>query len=371
MQSRPLKSNYREDLTLLSEILSHSHEVLVLWLRFLENVTAQLDRENLTIEAAASSSLPLELVRGARERTSCLCRSTLALLQSTSVVVDQSSQTRVIYAATCPRVIAKDDEKVSSRATGFAKKHSSVIAVSCLFWTCSFFVALLVWFDVFESWLACALCVPCSIPIIVCVWSSFDRTLLVLLSRNFQILFIWTTTLAYCLSLMVLWRKHPTKVFCVIFGIPSFLTGSCMDASPESIRVSGSRLFFFLNLWGLVLPASGIVLGLSKFDDFNFRVSNTISVGAFTIMTSTVSSLAILTVEALVMSWIRTDALVVFKSNVVSVKMDKKLFHIMRMTSDMLEGEQRRGHCRQTTAAQSWPSNIFWHLKAKVTSQHT
>ena len=173
------------------------------------------------------------------------------------------------------------------------------------------------------------------VPIAVLRSASFNKTIFWRLCQTFQTIFVVYQTFVLAVALCVIWKQHPEKLTGAICSFPICLASGFLDAHPEKGRAFSSRNFFMCNLIGLSMLFLAITSGESDLQDHTFSFLGRqypISSAA----TGAISSLFPFGLKNLVMSVRKPGSLVVFKGDIVSVKLDRTVLVVLQAAQRLL-----------------------------------
>ena len=164
-------------------------------------------------------------------------------------------------------------------------------------------------------------------PILIASTSNYH--LLKNLATTWQTILVWLYVTLMFGSFAFLFRNYPSKLLAMLLGLASYYMSGCLDAFPESGRVQASRTFFILNAACLLVLAGSIVWGLAELDDHTFEYFGH-SYSISSLATNTVYNLVPFALKNIIMSILKPGSLVVFKSDVVSVKLSSDILSLMK-----------------------------------------
>jgi hypothetical protein len=179
--------------------------------------------------------------------------------------------------------------------------------------------ALVLFFGVPLWWLAVFATV--SWPSVIFLTACLNRTLLWNLVTSFQPLFVSCLNLVVMGTLCALWRHQPAKLAALSAFLPSMVLAGFTDALPEAFRVRVSRVFFTLNVVGLLALLAGIAFNRLELEDFEVNLLSIRVVKISSVVASSLTSLLPFALRNLGMIIWRPGVLPIIQSSVASVKL--------------------------------------------------
>ena len=341
--------------------------------------TNSLNRERPAIAGAQVQVQAPNEVWQCEARLHCISIAVTAIrvVSTCPVSAESSDQTRFHAAAMIPCASDTQQSLIPFFSRLFVKNRVLQVGVTCL-WFCSFTFATLAAFDVLQTWWV----VPaffCMLPEIVFRASCFNVATFKQLCWSFQTLFVFYNASLMSVAMCVLWKDYPIKAVGALLGLPTFMAAGCVDAFPEKGRVKFSRTFFIGNLSVLFMYFLVITSGASAMTEQTFRIFGR-SFTLTSVAVGSISSLVPFGAKNLVMSLLKPSALAVLKSDIVSVKLDKDVFHVVqaayrlfmfegkasnstlhkmyrtvRVNSDTSDRDFREGNCNaRPTEGEAW-----------------
>jgi hypothetical protein len=155
------------------------------------------------------------------------------------------------------------------------------------------------------------------------------------LLKNFETLYVLAYVLGVTILLLFLFREHPAKMVSQAIGIPSMLLAGLLDAYPEGGRLLNSRVFFALNVAGLLALLALVSLRLGTFADYTFEVG-TFSFLASSMVCNAIATLLVFGVKNIALSFYEPGSLVVYKSAVCCVHTDADALAVLKGSYSLL-----------------------------------
>jgi hypothetical protein len=141
-------------------------------------------------------------------------------------------------------------------------------------------------------------------------------------------------------ALCALFQKQPAKLASVVLFLPCFPCAAFIDAYPAEGRSGTSRLFFTINLVGLVLLQAGLALGVTRIDELVVEMYGGWRFKASELAGGAISSLIPFAIRNLVASIQRPDTLAVRQSDVVCVYLDEHALRVLRAVHGFLMDDE-------------------------------
>jgi hypothetical protein len=149
------------------------------------------------------------------------------------------------------------------------------------------------------------------------------------LLKEFETLYVLACVLGMAILLLLLFREHPAKMVSQAIGILSMLLAGLLDAYPEGGRLLNSRMFFALNLVGLLTLLALVSLRLDTYADYTYEVG-TFSFLASSMVCNTIATLLVFGVKNIALSFYEPGSLVVYKSAVCCVFTDADALAVLK-----------------------------------------
>jgi hypothetical protein len=283
-----------------------------------------------------------EVLRAIRSRAALVTLQCIGLMLRCACAVLPSMLMRVHVAALRPREAGSKDAAVDAVAPAICRVYAKSLPLRIglvVPWVLGQTCGLLVGFDRFvpgsaQEWIACAavaLCVPSSI----CVAASFNAKTVRTLLKEFETLYVVAYALGMTSLCLLLFRERPAKMVAFALGTPSLLLSGFQDASAEGSRVLNSRVFFMLNVVGLLTLLALVSLNLGTYADFTFHVG-TFSFAASSMVCNTIATLLVFGVKNIALSFYEPGSLVVYKSAVCCVFTDADALAVLKGSYSLL-----------------------------------
>jgi hypothetical protein len=274
-------------------------------------------------------------IRLVAARAASAAEQLMAIVHSTNFAVDKAQRTLCHAPSARPFEIRIGDTLVP-RVSAFLGKHRRLhfgVHIACnIAWLLGAAATYSLLFDsrsdtAFTVWMVAP--VVGTLPVMCLTLLTFHRTLLLGIATTFQTALVcgYATTMvaAFC----ALFHEQPCKLAAMLMALPSFACGAFMDAYPEGRRVSASRLFFALNLLGLLANQAGLAFGLISADELTIDVYDGWAFGASELAASATSSLIVFAVRNLFASGRRSETLAVRESDMVCVSLDVHALRVL------------------------------------------
>jgi hypothetical protein len=178
-----------------------------------------------------------------------------------------------------------------------------------------------------------------SLPSILLIALELNRTLLKGIATTFQSALVFGHTAIMVGALCALFRNQPAKLAGFVVFLPSLLCAAFIDAYPAEGRAGTVRLFFTLNLIGLVLLQVGLAFGVTRIDELVVEMYGGWRFKASELVGGTINSLIPFALRNLVASIQRPDTLAVRQSDVVCVYLDEHTLRVLRAVHAFLVDE--------------------------------
>jgi hypothetical protein len=221
-----------------------------------------------------------EMQREIRSRATKTTLFAIAIVVRTTWAVDPSQLCYVHAASFRPWKASQTKHSVAdSMLPGISKaffRSRALQIILPLLWVIGVTCYFLVLFDRFGlgsvlERIAC-FAVTLTFPSVISITASFNAKTVRRLLKEFETLYVLAYVLGMVCMQLVLFREHPVKVGCIVLMLPSLLMSGFMDAYIEGGRVLTSRVFFCLNLAGLLIFLALVTLKLGVYTDDAFRV---------------------------------------------------------------------------------------------------
>jgi hypothetical protein len=169
-------------------------------------------------------------------------------------------------------------------------------------------------------------------PSVIFLTACLNRTLLWNLVTSFQPLFVGCLNFVVTGTLCVLWRHQHAKLAALSAFLPSMTLAGFTDALPEAFRVPVSRVFFTLNVVGLVALLAGVAFNRLDFEDFEVDLLSIRIVKISSVVASALTSLLPFALRNLGMIFWRPGVLPIIQSSVASVKLSSSALLVAKAT---------------------------------------
>jgi hypothetical protein len=294
------------------------------------------------IFAAHRTEAQQEVLRAIRRRAAALALHCMSIMERCSCAVQQSALLRVHVGALRPREAGGRDSAVDAVVPSISRVYKSLsLQISCaVLWVLGTLIGLfLVLFDSFEpasaqEWVACG-SIALTLPAIVGISGMLNTKTARSLLKNFETLYVLAYVLGVTILLLFLFREHPAKMVSQAIGIPSMLLAGLLDAYPEGGRLLNSRVFFALNVAGLLALLALVSLRLGTFADYTFEVG-TFSFLASSMVCNAIATLLVFGVKNIALSFYEPGSLVVYKSAVCCVHTDEDALAVLKGSYSLL-----------------------------------
>ena len=225
------------------------------------------------------------------------------------------------------------------RFSAFLTKHRRLRrwlrALANLAWGFGGSVGFAVYFDArADIWMVVLTCV--TLPGVLLNVLAFNRTLLIGIATTFQTALVLTHMMIAVGSGCALGHNQPVKLAALGLLVPGLLCAAFMDAYPTEGRAGTTRLFFTLNVIGLVLLQVGLAFGITRIDEVVFEMYGGWRFKASELTGGAISSLIPFVLRNLVASIWRPDTLAVRQSDVVCVYLDEHALRVLRAVHGFL-----------------------------------
>jgi hypothetical protein len=309
--------------------------------------------------AAGPRAQDLTVHREIRSRATQMTLFAIAIVVHTTWAVDPS-QLLYVHAASfrpCKVRMSKGsvaESSVPAISRAFFRSRPLQVALPML-WVIGIVCGFLVLLDRFEhgsvqEGIAC-FTVTLTFPSIVCIGASFNARTVRRLLHEFETLYVLMFVLGMVSMQLLLFREHPAKLGCIVLTLPSLLLSGFMDAYVEGGRVLTSRVFFCLNLAGLLIYVALFVLKLGGFADYTFRVL-AFAIGASSVMCNAISTLVAFGAKNIAMSFARPGSLVTLVSDICCILLDADALALLKAAYSLLWVAYGRHKANRTVARQ-------------------
>jgi hypothetical protein len=295
-------------------------------------------------------------IRDARDKALDVVHEAIAIANSTHSSVDSAARSLCHVSSARPHQIRKE-ETLAPRVSAFLIEHRRLLvrlrALADLAWVFGAAVGFALYFDArSDVWMAGL--AGATVPSIFLVTLAFNRTLLKDMAMMFQTALVLGHTAMLVGSGCALCYNQPAKLASFVLLIPSFLCAAFIDAIPAEGRAGTSRLFFTLNLIGLVLLQVGLAFGLARIDEFVVEMYGGWRFRASELAAGAINSLIPFALRNLVASIQRPDTLAVRQSDVVCVYLDEHALRVLRAVHGFLMDDEssagEAGHLASSVA---------------------
>jgi hypothetical protein len=283
-----------------------------------------------------------EVLRAIRSRAALVTLHCIGLMLRCACAVLPSMLMRVHVAALRPREVGGSDSAVDAVAPAICREYAKSLPLRIglvVLWVLGQTCGLLALFDRFEpgsaqEWIAC-LAVAMCLASNICVAASFNAKTVRTLLKEFETLYVVAYALGMTSIYLFLFRERPAKMVAFALGTPSLLLSGFQDASAEGSRVLNSRVFFMLNVVGLLTLLALVSLNLGTYADFTFHVG-TFSFAASLMVCSTIATLLVFGVKNIALSFYEPGSLVTFVSAVCCVHTDADALAVLKGSYSVL-----------------------------------
>jgi hypothetical protein len=252
--------------------------------------------------------------------------------------VDSAARSLCHVSSARPHEIRKEETLVP-RFSAFLSKHRRLRfrlrALANLAWVFGATLGFAVYYDArSDVWMG--VLTGAALPSILLNVLAFNRTVLKVIATTFQsALVLGHMTLAVG-SFCALGHNQPVKLAALGLLLPSLLCAAFMDAYPAEGRAGTARLFFTLNLIGLVLLQVGLAFGITRIDELVVEMYGGWRFKASELAGGAINSLIPFGLRNLVASIHRPDTLAVRQSDVVCVYLDEHALRVLRAVHGFL-----------------------------------
>ena len=181
-----------------------------------------------------------------------------------------------------------------------------------------------------------------TLPGILFLVLACNRKLLRGIATSFQTVLVCSHATIMIAAICALFRNQPLKLFVVLLFLPSVISSAFLDGYPEERRTFTSRIFFTLNLLGLLANQAGLAFGLWRTDELYFYLYGGWSFKASELAGGAISSLIPFAIRNLVASVSRARTLAVRQSDVVCVGLDAHALRVLQAVHAFLTEEMHR-----------------------------
>jgi hypothetical protein len=262
----------------------------------------------------------------------------IAIENSTHSSVDRAARSMCHVPSARPYEVRKEETLVP-RFSAFWSKHRRLQvwlrALANLAWVFGASFGFALYFDArSDVWMAVLTCL--TLPSILLNVLAFNRTLLKGIATTFQTALVLGHMTIAVGSGCALGHNQPAKLAALGLLGPGLLCAAFMDAYPTEGRAGTTRLFFTLNLIGLVLLQVGLAFGTTRIDEFVFEIYGGWRFKASELAGGAINSLIPFALRNLVASIKRPDTLAVRQSDVVCVYLDEHALRVLRAVHGFL-----------------------------------
>jgi hypothetical protein len=281
-------------------------------------------------------------IQDARDLALKVVNEAIAIANSTHSSVDSAARSLCHVSSARPYEIRKEETLVP-RMSAFLISHRRlrvwVITLSKIAWVFGFTVIFALYFDArSDVWMAVTTSV--TFPSILLIALALNRTLLKGIVATFQTALVFGHTTIMVGALCALFHNQPAKLAGVVSMLPSLFCAAFIDAYPAEGRAGASRLFFTLNLIGLLLLQAGLAFGITRIDEFVVEMYGGWNFRASELAGGAISSLIPFALRNLVASIQRPDTLAVRQSDVVCVYLDEHALCVLRAVHGFLMDDE-------------------------------
>jgi hypothetical protein len=178
------------------------------------------------------------------------------------------------------------------------------------------------------AWMA-TLATVGSLPINLLNVLTFNRKLLKGIATTFQTVLVCGYAAVLMTAFSLLYRNQPFTIAAGAPFLPSFMLAAFMDAYPEEGRVLTSRIFFTLNLVGLLALAALFISGRMRTDEFVFEGLGGLSLKASELLDMAIKTLVPFALRNLFASFSRPQTLAVRQADVVCIEIDDEALRVL------------------------------------------
>jgi hypothetical protein len=290
---------------------------------------------------ATTSSLAAQ-IRDARNKALEVVHEAIAIANSTHSSVDRAARSLCHVSSARAREV-RNEETLVARFSAFLIRHRQLRFWVKILANLAAFVGLAVgfalYFDVHSDvWMGGL--TSATLPCVLLNVLAFNRTLLKGIATTFQTALIFGHTTIMIGSMCALFHSQLAKLAGFILIVPSFLCTAFIDAYPAEGRAGTSRLFFTLNLIGLVLLQVGLAFGITRIDEFVVEMYGGWRFRASELAGGAINSLIPFALRNLVASIHRPNTLAVRQSEVVCVYLDKQALRVLRAVHAFLMDDE-------------------------------
>jgi hypothetical protein len=234
-------------------------------------------------------------------------------------------------------------ETLFPRVSAFLIEHPRLrfcIKMACnLTWVLGATVGYLLVFDVHSATWMLVLSFA-TVPTILMNLFAFNRELMRGIATTFQTVLVCGHATMLIGSICALLRNQPLKLAAILVTLPSLVCAAFMDAYPEEGRATTSRLFFALNMLGLLALQAGLAFGMMHLDEAPIEVYGGWSFKVSELAGGAISSLIPFALRNLTASLVRPQTLAVRDCDVVCVGVDEHTVRVLRAVHAFLVGEE-------------------------------
>ncbi len=179
-----------------------------------------------------------------------------------------------------------------------------------------------------------------TLPTILMNFLAFNSMLLRGIATTFQTVLVCGHVAIMAGSFCAMFRNQPLKLAVSLVVPASVVCAAFMDAYPEEGRAASSRIFFTLNVLGLLALQVGLAFGLMRLDEVPIEVYGGWSFKASELAGGAISSLIPFALRNLAASLVRPQTLAVRDCDVVCVGVDEHTARVLRVVHAFTVGEE-------------------------------
>jgi hypothetical protein len=274
-------------------------------------------------------------VRDARDKALEVAHEAIAIANSTHSSADSSDCWLCHVSSARPHEIRKE-ETLAPRFSAFLSKHQRLRVrlrvLAHLAWVFGATIGFALYFDArSDVWMG--VLTSATLPAILLNALAFNRALLKGIATTFQSALVLGHIAIAVGSGCALGHNQPAKLAALGLLLPSLLCAAFMDAYPAEGRTGTARLFFTLNLIGLVLLQVGLAFGITRIDEFVVEMYGGWRFKASELAAGAINSLIPFALRNLV-------TLAVRQSDVVCVYLDEHALRMLCAVHDFLMGDE-------------------------------
>jgi hypothetical protein len=306
----------------------------------LKRAIRDLPRSGPSGSVATTGDLSAQ-IRDARHKALDVVHEAIVIANSTQSSVDSAARSVCHVSSARPHEIRKEETLVP-RVSAFLIKHRRlrfrVKVLTNFAWVIFTIVVFALYFDA-RSDLWMGVLTSATLPSILLNAVAFNRTLLKGIATTFQSALVLGHTTIMVGAACALFHNQRAKLAGFVVFLPSFLCAAFIDAYPAEGRAGTARLFFTLNLVGLVLLQVGLAFGVTRIDELVVEMYGGWRFKASELAGGAINSLIPFALRNLVASIHRPDTLAVRQSDVVCVYLDEHTLRVLRAVHAFLVDE--------------------------------